>query len=297
MPSTLDNTTSSSTAGFPETINVASDGELAAFDTAEAGSYSLKSSLDELSKRTQYLMESLRNLHTNRPYLRCVGGSTLLLGPLGGVFLYDTAVASGTDVRWKRRNSELSIALAGLSANDWHYLYAYVTGGSLGFEYSTTVPDPATGYQTKTGGSDRWYVGCFYANSTTTATPFSMQRGRYRWLRGSGGLAEGDFGALAGGVASSWAAISLTKWVPPHASSFEFDARWTTTADTNAQLDFRADGESAAAWSRTASSNASSAQLKDRIDLPLYPGGGIEIEYQIGSGGTLAVFAAGFQEP
>lgn len=73
---------------------------------------------------------------------------------------------------------EVSYPAAGLATVTYFHVYAYIKGGKVGLELSTTAPtySTLTGQLTKTGDLTRLYHGCVWTDSTPNFGDQAMRR-------------------------------------------------------------------------------------------------------------------------
>lgn len=282
MTQPLDN----STASFPATINVASDGDDA---TMDAPTDPLKAGLDALSNRDQYLIDNLNGLLLHKPYARSSadGESPLTIGPIAKVFLRNASIVDGSQVRAAARNTEQPLAFAGLTAGLWYYVYAYLSGGTLAFELDDDPPSQSTGYQFKTGDPTRRYLFPVRAISPTAVQPFSLAQGRYVWRYSGRATFEPRY--LYGGTATGWTTQSLTKGMPPHAREclLRLYAENRKTLTTTS-LQVRTKGDTANQHDVTADISSGTTAQRAWNTTPILTDASQEIEYRVLNTGLAA---------
>jgi hypothetical protein len=118
------------------------------------------------------------------------------------------------------------------SANTWYYLYAYVSSGTGAIERSTTVPDPATGYRTKTGDAAKIYVGCARADNSGNYLAFRMRAGKYVYQRSAMSDSAADRNGKYDLTATSFTARAVSDVVPPHVRNVSFIVDLETVSQT-----------------------------------------------------------------
>lgn len=278
MPTTL-----TESASYDDVI-VPADGDLAG---ADSGAQPIKNSFQRAANRDAYISQNLHGVLVSRAELRGEG-ATVVVAPF-------RVWASGR----LYTKAQTNIALLGLTANVWYYVYAYVSGGVLTIEHVTTAPDPATGYATKSGagGDTRVYLGCFYTLTTASCRPFRAVDGRYTWARGQGGLSYTNFVVVNAATNTGWTSVAMAAWAPPHAVEWRFNGVYRGATSGPVLIQVRANGDADAAWSIY----HHAANVDDRASFPLEltpnANGTQHVEHIVAdSGANITLVAAGFQE-
>lgn len=106
----------------------------------------------------------------------------------------------------------------------WWYLYAFLNGTALDFEFSLTGPNVTR--KLKSGAATRRYLGCFPTTGAGAPIPLVAQGGLYTYLDG-----------VLPGISdlqsdSGWHNLSLAAGVPPHVRL----ATLTVTMDAGASF-------------------------------------------------------------
>lgn len=269
-------------ATWADVTAVPQDGDAASTDTGDGP---LTPVLQKLANRDAYLAEYLNGLILGRLVVRSNGATVTVTGParcwLGRRGL---ATAIGT----------LTYTCSGLSSGTWYYLYVYASSGVLALETSTTAPDADRMF--KTGDATRRYVGCFRATGATSCRPFRAVGGSVRYSRGEGSVVFDDFRVLASGTATTWTAVSLTGFVPPHAQRYHLDAQFeprTTNVDT---LELQESGETGVAFALAAQGVAANSRIPCPVEVNRV-GASQAVNYRVGhSGAKASLWVAGFEE-
>jgi hypothetical protein len=228
MPTNL---TDVSTFSSPVAVPASGDSRTAA---------SVSTPFQSLANRTKYLYDALLN------------------GVLvGGDGCYSSA---GADVRVPAlkvligsallsTSAETTVALSGLTAGTFYYVYAYNNAGAVGFEVSATPPDAGLVY--KNGGTTHRYICAVLATAATTVRPFRKAGRDYTW-RVSAIASEGltALRAQPGAGTGTYATVTLAHWstahpfMPAHARIAKLCARQERTGGTGAlQMNFRTNGD------------------------------------------------------
>ncbi|MBL8684431.1 MAG: hypothetical protein JNK05_34980 [Myxococcales bacterium] len=157
--------------------------------------------------------------------------SYLFNGPHHGFLDHVRAevTASGTDRTWVLRGvrafaaeqtdssinrlslgAGASLALTGLSASTWYYVYGFNNGGVIGLEASLTTPDGALRFSS--GSGTRVYLGCFRTDTAGRAIPMVQNGRHYTFRDGFTGLSGTplELGSTSG------APVAVDARVPPH---------------------------------------------------------------------------------
>lgn len=130
----------------------------------------------------------------------------------------------------------VTLALSGMTADQWRYVYAAPSGGGWALELSSTVPvwDNALGYRKKTGDVTRRYLGPILASAAATMYPFSMVgEGRQRVVNVMDAAGLGGGGPLSlvlGASTVAMTAVNVSGQVP--AGCDGFDVVWSLTDAT-----------------------------------------------------------------
>jgi hypothetical protein len=90
--------------------------------------------------------------------------------------------ADGSINRISNGTGVVSLALTGLSASTWYYIYAWNNEGALSLEASAILPEPTLDF--KDSDPTRVYLGCFRTDTAGRAIPM-VQTGRDYTFRGS----------------------------------------------------------------------------------------------------------------
>ncbi len=132
----------------------------------------------------------------------------------------------------------------------WWHLYAFLAGdGSVGFELSTTPPNPTR--RLKATDPTRRYLAAFPTDAAGAPAPLVASGGRYAYRRSAAGGEAFVVGSAAGASArpapGAWTAASLAAWVPPWARAARLWAFVRRAASDAAAvyLDLRAPGDPA----------------------------------------------------
>ena len=189
--------------------------------------------------------------------------SYLFNGPFNGFLDHVRAevTASGTDRTWHLRSvrnlaihrgdgtinrftdgtGTTSIALTGLSASTWYYVYAYNNAGVLALEVSATLPEPTLDF--KDSDTTRVYLGCFVTDTAGRAVPQFQSGRRYTFRPGFAGLSGVPL--LLGDSVGFSGFISVSARVPDHvrcALVSYYSITNTTTAARTAGVATTGDG-------------------------------------------------------
>lgn len=154
--------------------------------------------------------------------LSCTDGAVINIGPVHGVIFSNQVHLSSF--------TATTITPVGLATDTWYYLYGYVSGAGIAFEYSTTVPDSSLRF--KNGDTSRRYFGPFRTytdGGSTKIHAFTMMNGRYLYRLRTVNQAVA-LSALTGGAATAATAVSLASLIPPHARIADIVIRVSTTA-------------------------------------------------------------------
>lgn len=197
--------------------------------------------------------------------------------------------------------SNVEPPVAALAPATWYYLYLIDGsgggGGGLGYVITTDGPDGSLYYSSAT--QDHRYLVCFRAVPTTGyPVPFwckkSGGRGVYRYILS--GLDPGDPAnerceVLTSGTATTWTAVALSGFVPPHAQLVKLRLRLVNVNGAAQSLQLRATSSIGyEIWTVDANSTLT-------IDVDFVCDSGESIEYQVTSSGLSArITVLGFEE-
>ncbi len=280
MPQTI-----TATATWAEVTAAPQDGDDAAADTGDAP---LEAVLQILANRDAYIVDALRAVTPARIGGFSTGGQITVEAHqrwIGGLL---RTIGAGT------------LTLSGLSAG-WYYVYEYLLAGSVVREAVTTVPDPATGYTTKTGATSHLFCFAFYALTATTCRPFRTRGGRCTYLVGAGTSTTSDFVALNAGNATSYTAVNLATWMPPHAVTWLFQAAFVAQVAGVGSWLIRPNGQTSASHGSAQQNVATLGEYLVSIEMARHPSGTVSLDYSVtdvsaGSAPHLSIYVTGFQE-
>lgn len=107
------------------------------------------------------------------------GNFAVYVSPIEAVSLLDGTTRKAFSLASETQLTSSSHFGSGTLANDTtYYVYAYVTGGALSFDVSTTAPDAPLTWKTGAVGTHR-YLFCFHTSSAGVPLAMQMSRGRY----------------------------------------------------------------------------------------------------------------------
>ena len=104
-----------------------------------------------------------------------------------------------------------SLALTGLSASTWYYVYGSNNAGTLALEATTTLPDGALRFSS--GDTTRVYLGCFFTDGAGRAIPMVQNGKSYTFRSGYSGITGTP---LALGTSSGAGHTIVSAIVPGH---------------------------------------------------------------------------------
>lgn len=148
---------------------------------------------------------------------------TVTIGAIDSINLYNATAskcltyAGGTITQTKVEGGGGTLT----AAAQWWYVYAFLSGGAIDFEISTTAPDATR--QIKSGSGTRRYLGCFRTLATGVPIPVRACRGRYVYDLGASALA--DLNVVTGGASAVYASVPCSTLVPPHGRIATLDVR------------------------------------------------------------------------
>lgn len=170
----------SPSAEFDATTTVLADGDAASATNLNAAP---KKALD----RAAYLRAATDGLLVWARKARVATGGTsngnfaVYVPPIEAVSLLDGTTWKAFALAVETQlTSALHFGSGTLDPDKNYYVYATVSGGSLTFEVSTTVPDGPLTWKTGATGTHR-YLFCFHTDSTGVALPMQMSAGRYHY--------------------------------------------------------------------------------------------------------------------
>lgn len=267
------------------------DGDFAGAESGDDDA-PLEDAFQAAADHSKYIRDGLAGFVAHRVGLYSTNGVAVFVQPLrlflNGEFYTSAVLNTGS--------------LSGLTANTWYYVYAYVTGGALALEYSTTAPNAAGNYAFKdsAGSPDtsHRYLGCFRARTTTHCYPFRASGGRYVWRRSADGLTTDsyEFTLPSSGAATSWADVDVSGFFPPHASLLLFDAEFKSRSANDDVAELCSKGDAAQAWRMTTRSAAGTNVAKAHGEI-VPAGVPLGVSYQVShASDALRLFAVGFEE-
>jgi len=274
---------------------VPDDGDPANASTGGAGA-PIEDAFQAAADHSLYTRTGLGGQLACRLDVRCDDGTFVAVQPVSSLWIdgkvysrAGTMLTSGT--------------FSGLTPGARTYLYAYVSAGALSatLEKSSTAPCQNAGYLFKDNGSGspdltKRYVGCFVAYDATHAYPFRAINGRVLYRRAAAGLTISDFALdLDGGTHVAWQSVDCTKFIPPHATHGLIDVEYTPPTGSVVTAEICTKGDGGVAWRATARGVSAGDKRMHQVELPL-AGVPLGFDYQVGSGGTVAAFVAGYQE-
>lgn len=240
--------------------------------------------------------------------------SYLFSGPHHGFLDHVRAevTASGTDRTWVLRGvrafaaertdnsidrlslgAGASLALTGLSASTWYYVYGFNNGGVIGLEASLTTPDGALRFSS--GSGTRVYLGCFRTDTAGRAIPMVQNGRRYTFRSGYSGISGtplqlGDSAGTAGHTI-------VSALVPAHVRVIRvryvasFDA--ITTTRTVGVSTSSNDAEIVESWRPAISANGNAAGI---VDVVVASDGTISLYSSHATESSIFASLAGFEE-
>ena len=277
-------------------------------DAAEANSPLVELALQKLTNRTRYLNQlhnELANLVFNvtpaglllgGSRISCADGATLKISRIATVYLNNYAYATGGNI--SSPGGATTFTPAGLVANTWHYLYAYIDTGlnAVAYEVRTTPPEDTLVFCYN--DHTRRYLGCFVTNAVGGILPFTKTGGRYLYRRSALPAYTGTI-LLNGEVPSAPTALPLVggsstaRLLPPHARVIELFAQLhCQEGQVDARLQFGTETDSTWVDAVWASPGLAVDQATIRLDL-----GDTQAARYNGNGrGPAYVWALGFEE-
>ena len=278
-----------------DTINVPEDMDALTATTGGADR-PIQDPLQGLGNHSLYTRTGLGGQLACRLDVRCDDGTFVAVQPVSSLWINGkvysragTMLTSGT--------------FSGLTTGARTYLYAVVSGSALSgtLEQSSVAPCQNAGYLFKDNGSGspdltRRYVGSFVAKDATHAYPFRAINGRVLYRRSAAGLTLDDFALdLDGGTHVAWQSVDVRKFIPEHATHGLIDVEYTPPTGSVVTAEICTKGDGGVAWRASARGVSSGDKRMHRIELPL-AGVPLGFDYQVGAGGTVAAFVAGYQE-
>lgn len=150
--------------------------------------------------------------------------------------LYVDTIAAAIIAKRSYAMTAYNATLSAMSANAWRYLYARVSAGSLGVEFSATAPDDARIW--RDDGLETWrYLTA--ARTDSSGLPLAFHRSHGVVLYDRSALGSTDLRALNAGTSNTWATVSLSSWVPPHARQVLVEIEVTTGSGTSGGAELR----------------------------------------------------------
>jgi len=271
------------------TITVPDDGDDAVATTGGSDT-PIEDPFQALANHSAYIRDALRAVSAGRIGGYSTGGQITVEAHQRWLGSLLRTIGAGT------------LSLSGLTSNTWYYVYEYLSGSSVVREASTTAPDPATGYTTKTGDTAKLYCFPFYALSATSCRPFRTRGGRYVFLIGAGSSVLGDFEALTAGAATSWTPVDLSAFAPPHAAAWLLDAYFSPKTGGYQAWSLRPDGQTSEAYNALQRGTDALGQFVTPLEVAKHPSGGVGVDYEVidvasvGTPPILSLFVRGFVE-
>lgn len=110
------------------------------------------------------------------------GNTGIWIGGINAIALFDTTTTPDlVRVFNLSKPTQLNIGGTVLTGGVWYYLYAYVSGGALAFEVSTTAPEQNYFHWKNGALFTHRYLGAFVTASTGIPLPFYQLRGEHRY--------------------------------------------------------------------------------------------------------------------
>ena len=168
-------------------------------------------------------------------------------------------------------SAAVTLALSGLTADQWRYAYAKADGAGWALELSSTVPvwDATLGYQKKTGDATRRYLGPILAATATTMFRFDMVGERnQRYVRmiddiyaGPSAGGGGPLGVLNGinSTFPTMTAVDASSGVPVGCDGFDLSWYVQDNLFNLTACNIRVSG--------SASANADQAEIQESPDV------------------------------
>lgn len=164
----------------------------------------------------------------------CTSNTAMTIQPLGAAFVTDTAVwtmlsdqtGSASERVVSGTLNPTTLAGGSLSANTRYWVYAFLSGGKIAFEATTTAPDSGLAYSS--GGTDRLWVSTFYVDHASNILPYSQSELKFLYYSRTapGGGARGNLLLDAGTTSFPLLnAVSVGTVLPTQATSYQISAK------------------------------------------------------------------------
>lgn len=144
------------------------------------------------------------------------GNTGIWVGGINAIALSDGASPPVINVYNLRVPTQVNVGATVLIGGSWYYIYAYISGGAVAIEVTTTPPEQNYFHWKNGAAFTHRYLGAFVTASTGVPLPFYQLRGEHRYafdeITATGANSLTPWGTITGPGTTNQ---SLTARIPP----------------------------------------------------------------------------------